>query len=67
MVIIYTIHLELQNFCKKDETTYETDRINGENMYEFDNFIAYQKPENTKQKTKYDRQTCCKFCGMENE
>ena len=44
-------------------TNYVTDEINKENLNEFCIFIADQKPENTKQETKYDEQTWYNFCG----
>ena len=62
-----SIHLEAQNFGDEDETNYETDEINKENMNEFCIFIADQKSENTKHKTKYNKQTLWKFCRKENE
>ena len=37
------------DFCDEDETNYETNKINKENMNEICNFIAHQKPESTKQ------------------
>ena len=36
-------------------------------MNEFSNFTADHKPENTKQKTKYDNQTWWNVCGKKNE
>ena len=36
-------------------------------MNEFCNFIADQKSEKTKHKTKYDKQTLCKFCRWKND
>ena len=56
------IHPEVQHFVDEDETNYETDEINKENMKVFCIFIADQKSRNTKLKTKYDKQTLCKFC-----
>ena len=50
-----SIHPEVQHFVDEDETNYETDEINKENMNEFCSFIADQKSENTKHKTKYDK------------
>ena len=64
--IMLNIHPEVQHFVDKDETNYETDEINKENMNEFCIFIADQKSENTKHKTKY-KQTLCKFCQKKNE
>ena len=43
-----SIHPEVQDFGDEDETNYETDEINKENMNEFCIFIADQKSENTK-------------------
>ena len=62
-----SFHPEVQDFGVEDETNYETDNINKENMNEFYIFIADQKSENTKHKTKYDKQTLCKFCRKSNE
>ena len=50
-----SIHPEVQDFGDEDETNYETDEINKENMNEFCIFIADQKSKNTKHKTKYDK------------
>ena len=50
-----SIHPEVQDFGDEDETNYETDEINKENMNEFCIFIAEQKSENTKHATKYDK------------
>ena len=41
------IHVEVQDFGDEDETNYETDEINKENMSKFWIFIADQKSENT--------------------
>ena len=49
------IHPEVQDFRDEDEKNCETDEINKDNMNEFCIFIAYQKSENTKQTTKYDK------------
>ena len=49
-----SIHPEVQHFVDEDEANYETDEKNKENMKEFCIFIADQKSENTKHKTKYD-------------
>ena len=38
-----SIHLEVKDFGNEDETNYETDEINKENMKEFCIFIADQK------------------------
>ena len=62
-----SIHWEVKAFGNEDETNYETDEINKENMKELCNFIADQKSENTKHTTKYDKQTLCKFCREKNE
>ena len=62
-----SIHPEVQHFVDEDETNYETDEINKENMNEFCIFSADQKSENTKHTTKYDKQTLCKFCRKKNE
>ena len=51
----------------EDETNYETDEINKENMNEFCSFIADQKSKNTIHKTKYDKQTLCKLFRKKNE
>ena len=40
-----SIHPEVQDFGDEDETNYETDEINKENMNEFWIFIADQKSE----------------------
>ena len=66
-----SIHPEVQHFVDEDETNYETDEINKENMNEFCIFIADQKSKiqnkkiiyfvfskkskNTKHKAKYDK------------
>ena len=44
-----SIHLEVQDFGDEDETNYEIDEVNKENMNEFCSFIADQKSENIKQ------------------
>ena len=62
-----SIHLEVQDFGDEDETNYETDEFNKENMKDFCILIADQKLENTKHTTKYDKQTFCKFCRKKNE
>ena len=62
-----SIHAEVQDFGDEDETYYETDEINKENIKEFWIFIADQNSENTKHKTKYDKQTLWKFCRKKNE
>ena len=62
-----SIHPTVQHFVDENETNYETDEINKENMNEFCIFIAEQKSENTKHKTKYKKQTFCKFCGKKKE
>ena len=62
-----SINPEVQHFVDEDETNYETDEINKENMNEFCIFIADQKSENTKYKTKYDKQTLCKFYRKKNK
>ena len=56
-----SIHSEIQDFGDEDETNYETDEINKENMNEFCIFIADQISENTKHTTKYNKQTFRKF------
>ena len=38
-----SIHPEVNDFGNEDETNYETDKINKENMKEFCIFIANQK------------------------
>ena len=38
-----SIHLEIQDFSDEDETNYETDEINKENISDFWIFIADQK------------------------
>ena len=48
-----SIHPEVENFGDEDETNYETDEVNKENMDEFCIFIADQKSENKKHTTKY--------------
>ena len=40
-----SIRPEVQHFVDEDETNYETDKIDKENMNEFCNFIADQKSE----------------------
>ena len=40
-----SIHPEVQDFVDEDETNYETDEINKENMNELSTFIADQKSE----------------------
>ena len=62
-----SIHPEILHFVDEDETNYETDEINKENIKEFSISITDQKSENTKHKTKYDKQTLCKFCREKNE
>ena len=62
-----SIHPEVQDFGDEDETNYETDEINKENMKEFCIFIADQKSENTKYTTKYDKQTLYMFCRKKND
>ena len=62
-----SIHSEVQHFVDKDETNYETDEINKENINKFCSFIDDQKSENRKHKTKYDKQTLCKICRKKNE
>ena len=47
-----SIHSKVQDFGGEDETNYKTDEINKKNMKEFCIFIADQKSENTKHKTK---------------
>ena len=44
-----SIHLEVQDFGDEDETNYEIDEVNKENVNEFCSFIADQKSENKKQ------------------
>ena len=61
------IHPEVQDFGDEDETNYGTDEVNKEHMNEFCIFIADQKLENAKHKTKHDKQTLCKFCQKKNE
>ena len=65
--IMLSIHPEVQHFVDEGETNYETDEINKENMNEFCIFISDQKSENTKHKTKYEKQTLSKFCRKKNE
>ena len=43
-----SIHAEVQDFGDEDETNYETDEINKENMNEFWILIADQKSEKYK-------------------
>ena len=62
-----SIHQEVQDFDDKNETNYKTDEVNKEYVNEFCIFIADQKSENTKYKTKYDKQTLYKFCRKKNE
>ena len=62
-----SIHPEVKDFGNEDETNYETDEINKENIKEFCIFIADQKSKNTKHTTKHDKQTLCKFCREKNE
>ena len=42
-----SIHSEVQDFGLEDETNYEIDEVNNENMNEFCSFIADQISENT--------------------
>ena len=62
-----SIHQEVQHFVHEDETNYEMNKINKENMNELCIFIADQKSENTKHETKYDKQTLCKFYRKKND
>ena len=62
-----SIHPEVQDFGDEDETNYETDEINKENMNECSIFIADEQWENTKHTTKYDKQTLCKLYRKKNE
>ena len=62
-----SIHREGQDFGDEDKTNYDTDEINKENINEFCIFIADQRSENTKHKTKYEKQILCKFCRTMNE
>ena len=62
-----SIHPEVQDLGNEDKTIYETYQINKENMREFCIFIAEEKSENTKHKTKLDKQTLCKFCRKKYE
>ena len=55
-----SIHPEVQDFGDEDETNYEIGEVNKENMNEFCIFIADQKSENTKHKTKYYKQVLLK-------
>ena len=55
---------EVKDFGDENETNYETDEINKENMKEFCIFIADQKSENTKHTTKY-KQISCRFWSKE--
>ena len=50
-----SIHPKIKDFDSEDETNYGIDEINRENMKDFCIFIADQKSENTKHKTKYDK------------
>ena len=62
-----SIHPEVKDFGNEDETNYETDEINKENLKEFCIFIADQKSEDTKRTTKYDKQILGKFCREKDE
>ena len=62
-----SIHPEVKDFGSEDETNYETNEINQENLKEFCIFIVDQKSKNTKRTTKYDKQTLGKFCREKNE
>ena len=62
-----SIHPEVQDFGDENETNYETAEANKEDVTEFCIFIADQKSENRKHKTRYDKQTFCKFCRKKNE
>ena len=62
-----SIRPEVKDFGNQDETNYETEVINKKNMKEFCIFIAAEKSENTKHRTKCDKQTWCKFCQEKNE
>ena len=57
---------EVQDFGDEDQTNYETDEINKENINEFCMFTDDQKSENIKHTIKY-KQTLCKFCRKKNE
>ena len=60
-----SIHPTLRYFVDEDETNYETDEINKENMNEFCTFISLtNNSENTKHKTKYDLP--CIFVSSQN-
>ena len=61
-----SIHPQVKDFGDKDEKNNETDEINKENMKEFCIFIADQKSEKTKYRTKYNKQNFCKFCRKTN-
>ena len=58
------IHLEIQDFFDEDETNYETDKINKEIWTSSEPLMLIK---NRKNKTKYDKQTLCKFCRKKNE
>ena len=45
----------VKDFDNEDETNYETNEINKENMKEFCIFIANQKSKNTRHTIKYDK------------
>ena len=62
-----SIHPQVQYFGDEDKTNYKMDKIKKGNMNEFSILIADQKSENTKHKTKYDKQTLWKFCRKENK
>ena len=67
VIKIYTIYPEIYDFYDEDETNYDIDEIDKENLNEFCNFTADHKPGNTKQERKYHNQTWCIFCGKKNE
>ena len=62
-----SIYPEVPDFGHKDETNYETDEMNKENMKESCIFTAVQNSESTKSTTKYDKQTLWKFSRKKNE
>ena len=60
-----SIHPEVQDFVDEDETNYEKDEINKENMNEFCIFIADQKSEKCITYNKVRQKTLCKFWSKE--
>ena len=56
-----SVHPEVKDFGNEDETNYETDEINEENMKEFCVFIDDQKSENEKHTINTTSKPCASF------